>query len=91
MKFAERGECDLNRKWMSNHCTRACDSCGEVLRSEEPTPYSDCFNSFGDDTCRKWGSNVRCNINPQWMLHICYKQCSKCDEVISKIDFLVFQ
>ncbi|CAD5122337.1 DgyrCDS10778 [Dimorphilus gyrociliatus] len=79
-KWASTNECDLNRDWMSQQCTRACKRCNEVKRTKEELPKIDCFNSFGDETCRKWGTDIHCHINPQWMLHICYKTCSKCDE-----------
>ncbi|KAI8770419.1 balbiani ring protein 3 [Biomphalaria glabrata] len=66
-RWAEKGECILNKKWMEKNCSRSCHIC-----------HTECSNIWLESDCTKWAARGECNLNKNWMEKNCKESCKVC-------------
>ncbi|XP_028518481.1 putative tyrosinase-like protein tyr-3 [Exaiptasia diaphana] len=75
VKWARKGECQKNKKWMSDHCQRSCKICND--QTSVTTPNKKCIDT-NKVQCPLWAKNGECSKNKAWMLKNCSKSCKIC-------------
>jgi curved DNA-binding protein CbpA len=67
--WAATGECQSNRKYMTDHCARSCGLCPGAAKE----PCED-----QQASCPAWAKTGQCESNPSFMDKECRKSCNLC-------------
>ncbi|KAK3603705.1 hypothetical protein CHS0354_023311 [Potamilus streckersoni] len=88
-KWAKKGECQINTKWMLSNCKKSCHACAQKdkIEKEKEEDTDDngkedtggvCLDKHNTVECNRWAQTGECTVNPNWMLPNCRKSCKKC-------------
>jgi len=71
-EWSDRGECNINPKYMLKWCKKSCKVCSGSGTTSPPV----CTNNH--DRCQEWADRGECKKNPRYMLRVCKKSCNVC-------------
>jgi len=74
-KWAEKGECEKNAKWMIPNCQASCcDTCNRAANGC-PAVTKLCSDDYDAAKCAAWAEKGECTKNPKFMNKNCSKSC----------------
>lgn len=74
-KWAEKGECEKNAKWMIPNCQASCcDTCNRAANGC-PAVKKLCSDDYDAAKCAAWAEKGECTKNPKFMNKNCSKSC----------------